>query len=216
MTPQHPIRVGAVEDNRELREGLEQLIGTAPQFKFVGASGTAEDALRDLPKKKPDVVLMDIHLPFRSGIECTRRLKDLCPEVQILILTVYEDSESIFNALQAGASGYLLKRSSAGEILAAISEVAEGGSPMSSQIARQVVSSFRRPAPAIATDGEPLSERESEVLGFLTKGYSSKEIAEEMHVSINTVKTHLKHIYQKLHVRSRSEVLLRFFSEPPV
>ncbi len=209
------IKIGIVEDNHELREALQQMIEAAPGLHCVCAYSNAEDAIRNLPKNAPDVVLMDIHLPFRSGIECTRRLKDLCPALQVLILTVYEDSESIFDALKAGASGYLLKRSSPSEILAAIADLRIGGAPMSSQIARQVVASFQAPAPSLESEGEPLSERESEVLGYITKGYSSKEIADKMHVSINTVKTHLKHIYQKLHVRSRTEILLRFLRVSP-
>lgn len=204
------IKIGIVEDNRDLREALQQMVEDAPGLRFVCAFSDAEDAIRHLPKHAPDVVLMDIHLPFRSGIECTRRLKDLCPGLQVLILTVYEDSESIFDALKAGASGYLLKRSSPAEILAAIAAVRLGGAPMSSQIARQVVASFQQVTPSLEPEGEPLSERETEVLGYITKGYTGKEIAEKMHVSINTVKTHLKHIYQKLHVRSRTEILLRF------
>lgn len=209
------IKIGIVEDNRGLRETLEQMVGGAPGMTCVCSFSTAEDAIRSLPKFAPDLVLMDIHLPFRSGIECTRRLKDLCPGLQVLILTVYEDSESIFEALKAGASGYLLKRSTPAEILDAIADVIEGGAPMSSQIARQVVGSFQQPSPTLEPEGEPLSERETEVLGYLTKGYSGKEIAEKMHVSINTVKTHLKHIYQKLHVRSRTEILLRFHGSNP-
>lgn len=204
------IKIGIVEDNRGLRETLQQMIEAAPGLRFICAFSNAEDAIRSMPKYAPDVILMDIHLPFRSGIECTRRLKDLCPGLQVLILTVYEDSESIFDALKAGASGYLLKRSSPAEILAAIADVSVGGAPMSSQIARQVVASFQAPTPSLEPEGEPLSERESEVLGYITKGYTGKEIAEKMHVSINTVKTHLRHIYQKLHVRSRTEILLRF------
>ena len=209
------IRIGIVEDNRDLRESLQLMIEATPGLEFVCAFGDAEDAIRNLPKHSPDVVLMDIHLPFRSGIECTRALKDLCPELRVLILTVYEDSDSIFDALKAGASGYLLKRSTPSEILAAIADVSEGGAPMSSQIARQVVASFQKPTPTLEPEGEPLSERETEVLGYLTKGYSGKEIAEKMCVSINTVKTHLKHIYQKLHVRSRTEILLRFRASHP-
>lgn len=209
------IKIGIVEDNRDLRESLQKMVESAPGMRLVCAYGNAEDAIRSLPKHLPDVVLMDIHLPFHSGIECTRRLKDLCPNLQVLILTVYDDSESILDALKGGASGYLLKRSSPTEILAAIADVSVGGSPMSSQIARQVVASFQQPTLAMEQEGEPLSERENEVLGYLTKGYSGKEIADKMHVSINTVKTHLKHIYQKLHVRSRSEILLRFLSGPP-
>lgn len=209
--PWHPnsmIRVGIVEDNRELRSSLQRLIVNARDCSCVGAFGTAEEALNALPALAPDVVLMDIHLPFRSGIECTRRLKDLCPDVQVLILTVYEDSDTILDALKAGASGYLLKRSSQAEILAAIHEVRDGGAPMSSQIARKVVASFREPRSTMTDQG--LSEREVEVLGLMSKGYSEKEIADKMHVSLNTVKTHRKHIYQKLHLRSRADVLLKF------
>jgi DNA-binding NarL/FixJ family response regulator len=209
------LRIGIVEDNRELRESLQEIVKSAPGLRCVCAYGNAEDAILNLPKHSPDLVLMDIHLPVRSGIECTRRLKDLCPQLQVLILTVYEDNESIFNALKAGASGYLLKRSSPAEILAAIADVNVGGAPMSSQIARQVIASFRAPAPTLEPEGEPLSEREKEVLGYLTKGYSGKEIADKMHVSFNTIKTHMRHVYQKLHVRSRTEILLRFHAAPP-
>jgi DNA-binding NarL/FixJ family response regulator len=204
------IKVGIVEDNRDLRESLSRMVDGAHGFLCVCACCTAEEGLREIPGAQPDVVLMDIHLPVRSGIECTRRLKDLCPTVQVLILTVYEDSENILNALKAGASGYLLKRASPAEILAAISDVKEGGAPMSSQIARKVVASFREPVRSVQPEEQTLTERESEVLGFLTKGYASKEIADKMHVSVPTVKTHLQHIYTKLHVRSRTEILLRF------
>jgi len=205
------ITVGIVEDNRGLRESLSQMVNSAPGFRCVCVCSTAEEGLLEIPAAQPDVVLMDIHLPVRSGIECTRRLKDLCPTVQVLILTVYEDNENILNALKAGASGYLLKRASPAEILASISDVKEGGAPMSSQIARKVVASFREPTrTARLEDQQALTERENEVLGYLTKGYAAKEIADRMHVSVPTVKTHLQHIYTKLHVRSRTEVLLRF------
>ena len=202
------ITVAIVEDNNGLRTTLEKFVAKSPDFKIVGCCDTAEEALAKFPTLKPEVVLMDIHLPGRSGIECTRRLRDVCPETQVLILTVYDDQENILNALKAGASGYLLKRASPQEILQAIKDVKEGGAPMSSQIARKVVASFREEPPE--PGAESLTERESEVLGYLTKGYSSKEIASRMSVSLNTVKTHLKHIYAKLHVRSRTEILLRF------
>jgi len=152
---------------------------------------------------------MDIHLPSRSGIVCTRQLRDLCPATQVLILTVYEDYDSILNALKAGASGYLLKRSSPREILQAITEVKDGGSPMSTQIARKVVASFREPSKSGHAAEDSLSERDAEVLSFMTHGLSEKEIADKMHVSVNTIKSHRKHVYQKLHVRSRSEIMLR-------
>jgi DNA-binding NarL/FixJ family response regulator len=200
--------VAIVEDNPELRSTLSRIVSDAPGCELVGSSDTAEEALAKFPKLSPDIVLMDIHLPGRSGIECTRKLRDLCPDTRVLILTVYDDSENILNALKAGANGYLLKRASPQEIVRAISDVHEGGAPMSSQIARKVVASFRETPPDPAT--ETLTDRESEVLGFLTKGYSTKEIAERMSISLNTIKTHLKHIYAKLHVRSRAEILLRF------
>ncbi|MDP4898001.1 MAG: response regulator transcription factor [Akkermansiaceae bacterium] len=204
------LRISIVEDNNDLRDTLQKLIENELGLKFVSAYSNAEDAIRRLPKNVPDVVIMDIHLPFRSGIDCTRALKDLCPDLRVLILTVYENSDNILDALKAGASGYLLKRSSPSEILSAISDIAEGGAPMSSRIASQVVASFQKTTPTLEPEGDPLSERETEVLGYLTKGYSGKEIADKMFVSINTVKTHLKHIYQKLHVRSRTEILLRY------
>lgn len=206
------IKVGIVEDNRDLRASLQGLIGGARGCSLVGAFGTAEEALAALPAQTPDVVLMDVHLPRRSGIECTRRLKDVAPGTQVLILTVYEDNETIVEALKAGASGYLLKRASQAEILSAIREVHDGGAPMSSQVARKVVATFRQAAPATPEEG--LSERELEVLGLMARGYSEKEIADKLHVSVNTLKTHRKHIYQKLHVRSRAEMLVKFQAKP--
>lgn len=151
---------------------------------------------------------MDIHLPKLSGVECTRRLKQLCPRVQILILTVYEDNERIFGALKAGAGGYLLKRAAPANILQAIQEVKEGGAPMSSQIARQVVQSFREDPGNQQV--ESLSEREQEILQQLSKGYSTKEIAGRLSVSVNTIRKHLQNIYGKLHVRSRTEAVIKF------
>jgi DNA-binding NarL/FixJ family response regulator len=204
------ITVGIVEDNRELRTSLARMVNAARGYRCVCACSTAEDALREMPPARPDVVLMDIHLPHRSGIECTRRLRDLCPATQVLILTVYDDNDNIFNALKAGASGYLLKRSSSAEILKAVTEVKDGGAPMSTQIARKVVASLREPPADPAAGGESLSERELEVLGYMSKGYSEKEIADKMHVSVNTIKTHRKHVYHKLHIRSRAEILLRY------
>jgi len=204
------ITIGIVEDNRDLRTSLKRMVDHAPGYRCVCVCGSAEDALREMPAAKPEVVLMDIHLPNRSGIECTRRLRDMIPATQVLILTVYEDYDSILNALKAGASGYLLKRSSPREILQAITEVKDGGSPMSSQIARKVVASFREPPKSAQSADASLSEREAEVLSHMTHGLSEKEIADKMHVSVNTIKSHRKHVYQKLHVRSRSEIMLRF------
>lgn len=200
--------VAIVEDNNDFRASLERYLNEAPGHKCVCVCSVAEEALQKIPKVLPDVVLMDIHLPNMSGVECTRRLKELCPSVQILILTVYEDNDRIFGALKAGASGYLLKRADPADILRAIQEVKQGGAPMSSQIARQVVQSFR--AEPAAARVEKLSEREEEILQHLSKGYSTKEIADKLSLSVNTVRTHLQHIYDKLHVRSRTEAVVKF------
>jgi DNA-binding NarL/FixJ family response regulator len=201
--------VAIVEDNRDFRTTLANYLEQAPGYRCVCACGSAEEALQKIPKLCPDVVLMDIHLPNMSGMACTRRLKDICPAIQILILTVYEDNERVFGALKAGASGYLLKRADPSDILRAIQEVKQGGAPMSSQIARQVVQSFREEK-AQNPKVETLSEREEEILQQLSKGYSTKEIAERTSVSVNTVRTHLQHIYDKLHVRSRTEAILKY------
>jgi DNA-binding NarL/FixJ family response regulator len=203
------IKVVIVEDNRSFRDKLFKYLNDLPEFNCIGAFDSAEDALRSISKLMPDVVLMDIHLPNMSGVDCTRKLKDMCPSIQILILTVYEDNDRIFGALKAGASGYLLKRADPADIVSAIQEVKHGGSPMSSQIARRVVQSFREPAPALQKD-EALSQREEEILEQLSKGYSTKEIADKSSISVNTVRTHLQHIYEKLHVRSRTEAVLKF------
>jgi DNA-binding NarL/FixJ family response regulator len=204
-----PINIAIVEDNRSFRSKLAKYLDEAPGYHCVCACDAAEDALKLIPKLLPDVVLMDIHLPNMSGVDCTRRLKDLCPAVQILILTVYEDSDRIFGALKAGASGYLLKRAEPADILKAIQEVKQGGAPMSSQIACRVVQSFREPVRDPLKD-EKLSQREMEILQELSKGYSSKEISDHFFISIATVNTHLRHIYEKLHVRSRTEAVLKY------
>jgi DNA-binding NarL/FixJ family response regulator len=203
------ITVGIVEDNRDFRNTLSRYVNEAPGFKCVAACESAEDALKELPRLAPEVVLMDIHLPNMSGMACTRRLKDLCPAIQILILTVYEDNDRVFGALKAGASGYLLKRADPADILRAIKEVREGGAPMSSQIARRVVQSFSDEKDG-AAKLEGLSEREEEILQHLSKGYSTKEIADRLSVSANTIRTHLQHIYDKLHVRSRTEAVIKY------
>jgi len=203
------ISIAIVEDKRSFRSKLANYLNEAPGYHCAFACDSAEEAIKVIPRLLPDVVLMDIHLPSMSGVDCTRRLKDLCPSVQILILTVYEDNDRIFGALKAGASGYLLKRAEPADILRAIQEVKSGGAPMSSQIACRVVQSFREPARDPLKD-EKLSQRETEILQELSKGYSSKEIGEHFSISVATVNTHLQHIYEKLHVRSRTEAVLRF------
>jgi len=201
--------VAIVEDNRDFRTTLKNFVDEAPGYRCVCACDTAEDALKAIPKLLPDVVLMDIHLPNMSGVACTRRLKELCPAIRILILTVYEDNERIFGALKAGASGYLLKRAEPAEIIRAINEVRLGGAPMSSQIASRVVESFHENPKALPKE-QKLSRREEEILEELSKGYSTKEIASRFSISANTVHTHLQHIYDKLHVCSRTEAVLKF------
>ena len=200
--------VAVVEDDALLRKTLTTLIGEARGFRCVGAFATAEEALKKIPGLMPEVVVMDIHLPAMSGIECTCRLKDCCPSARVLMLTVYDDSQRIFEALRAGASGYLLKRSVAKDILPAILDVKDGKAPMSAQDARKVLASFRQPSPGVNASSS-LSEREKEILDQLSQGYCNKEIADRLSVSLPTVCTHLRHIYEKLHVHSRTEALAR-------
>jgi DNA-binding NarL/FixJ family response regulator len=198
--------VAIVEDNAVMRKTFRQWIDAAPGFRCVAACASAEEALAEIPRLKPDVVLMDVHLPGESGIVCTARLKEALPTVQVIIVTVYRNHELIIQALQAGACGYLLKRSSPEELLKAISEVRSGGAPMTSEIARMLVEAFqKKPASLAASDG--LTQRESEILALLSEGLSNKEIAERVKISYDTVRAHLRHIYEKLHVRGRTEAV---------
>ena len=203
------IRVAIVEDDRAVRENLSVLINDAPGFCCVGSCASAEEACSQLPELSPEVVLMDIHLPGRSGIKCVSDLRELLPRTQIIMLTIEEDSEQVFESLKAGATGYLVKHVSPQEILEAVAEVQKGGAPMSSQIARKVVTTFRKARLPEEPDVR-LSAREEEVLRFLAKGHRSKEIAEELDLSLATVNTYVRHIYEKLHVRSRAEAVARF------
>lgn len=205
------IKVAIVEDNDGIRESWTNIIREAGGFQFLCACRSAEEAVKTIPPLRPDVVLMDIHLPGASGIECTARLKQLLPETQILMVTVYNDSRRVFQALQAGASGYLLKRTKVPELLQAIRNVMQGGGPMTGEIARKVIETFQRPAPAPEASAA-LSQREQEVLEMLSQGYADKEIAARMNISAQTVNSHLKHIYDKLHVRSRTEAVVKFSS----
>ena len=198
--------VAIVEDNAVMRKTFRQWIDAAPGFRCVFACATAEEALVEIPRIKPDVVLMDVHLPGESGIACTARLKEALPAVQVIIVTVYRNQELIFQALQAGACGYLLKRSSPEELLKAINEVRSGGAPMTSEIARMVVEAFqKKPTSLMSSDG--LTQRESEILALLSEGLSNKEIADRVKISYDTVRAHLRHIYEKLHVRGRTEAV---------
>lgn len=202
------IKVAIIEDEDEVREGLGVLINGSEGFRCVSTYPNAEKALPDILKNEPDVVLMDINLPGMSGIECTRKLKARQPDLPIMVLTVYDDDEMIFESLKAGASGYLLKKTPPVKLLEAILELHSGGSPMSSRIARRVVQAFQAMGPS-SKETEDLSKREHEVLSYLVKGYRYKEIADALFISIETVRTHLRNIYEKLHVRSRSEAVLK-------
>jgi len=204
-----PITVSIVEDNEQLRKTLARVISRAEGFTCLSHFGTAEAALEALPKEPPDVVLMDINLPGINGVECVRRLKETAPNILSVMLTVYEDTENIFNALAAGSSGYLLKRTKSAELLEAIREVHRGGSPMTTHIARKVTQSFHRAGPS-AQATENLSQREQEVLDFLSQGLMYKEIAEKLGISYETVHTYIRRIYEKLQVRTRTEAVAKF------
>jgi DNA-binding NarL/FixJ family response regulator len=209
-----PLRVALVEDQRDTRESWSRLISSFPDFDCICACASAEEALRLIPIEKPDVILMDVFLPRMSGIECTSRLKTTLPGTPIVMLTASDEDEILFLALESGADGYLLKRTKPAELRAALLDVLSGGAPMSSEIARHVVASFRRKGggmdPSVA-----LTNREEEILVLLTKGYANKEIAEHLGLSIETVRSHLKNIYTKMHVRSRAEAVAHYMSKRP-
>ncbi len=207
-----PITVSIVEDNRQVRESLAVLLNGGGNTRCVGAYSSGEDALAGVVQKKPDVVLMDINLPGMSGIECVRRVKAQLPKTQILMFTMYEDDEKIFQSLVAGASGYLVKRTSPAELLKAIEEVHSGASPMSGKIARTVVEYFQKLRTEIPTQTY-LSKREEEILILLAKGYRYKEIADALAIGFETVRSHLKNIYEKLHVTSRTEAVVKYLNK---
>jgi DNA-binding NarL/FixJ family response regulator len=207
------ITVAIVEDNAVMRKSFRQWIDAAPGFRCIFSCATAEEAITEIPRLAPDVVLMDVHLPGESGIVCTARLKEELPRVQVIMLTVYRNQELIFQALQAGACGYLLKRSNPEELLKAISEVRSGGAPMTSEIARMVVEAFQK-KPMANPPTEGLTARESEVLALLSEGLSNKEIADRVSISYDTVRAHLRHIYEKLHVRGRTEAVKMYLKSP--
>lgn len=207
-----PIKVAIVEDNEKIREGLAVLIGGSPAFTCMATYANAEDALEHLPGKKPDVVLMDIGLPKMSGIECVEVLRDRAPEILVMMLSVYEDDDRIFKSLAAGASGYILKNTMPAELCEAIKEIYDGGSPMSNLIARKVVRAFQQMGKS-SKELENISDRETEILSYVAKGYQDKEVAEKLFLSVETVRKHLRNIYQKLHVRSRTEAVLKFLNK---
>lgn len=205
------IRVSIVEDNKGTRESLSELLKRAPALCFIGAHANGEEAIRQIPTEAPDVVLMDINLPHMNGIECVARLKQQMPKTQVLMLTTYEESDLIFDSLRKGASGYLLKNMPAAELVQAIEQVHSGGAPMSMQIARKVVNHFQQ-IKKPESDMEKLTKREHEILALLAKGFLYKEIADQLGITMSTVRAHLHTVYEKLHVQSRTEAVVKYLS----
>ena len=204
-----PIKVAIVDDDEGIRTSLAALIRRAPSLRLAGDYPDAETAIKEIPRRPPDVVLMDINLPGMKGVECVRQLKATVPAVQFLMLTVYEDSDSLFNSLKAGASGYLLKRTAASRLLEAIRDVYGGGSPMTPQLARRVVQFFSKP-PEGESPVSRLTPGEREFLDQLANGYAYKEIADRMAISIDTVRSYVRTVYEKLHVHSRTEAVVKY------
>jgi DNA-binding NarL/FixJ family response regulator len=206
------ITLAIVEDLDEVREGLKQFISLNPEFKVLHTFSNAEEALQELPHLRPDIVIMDINLPGMTGIDCIRQVKDKTPTTQFMMFTVYENDEKVFEALKAGASGYLLKNTGLVQLIEALKELHNGGSPMSANIARKLVSLFRENEKAVP-EIEKLTKREYELLQLLSKGLLYKEISDQLHISMNTVKQHIHHIYEKLHVQNRTEALNKVFGK---
>lgn len=208
------IKVSIVEDIDEIREGFVYLISSSEELECIASYSSAEEALKDLKKSTPQIFIMDIGLPGMTGIKCTKLIKKRFPSIQIMIFTIHEDDDRLFSALNAGASGYILKSTTPDKIIESIKDLNAGGSPMSSQIARRVVQSLQlsKKQGKKVKDSE-LSKREKEILDLLADGYRNKEISKKLFVSDNTVKSHIYHIYEKLHVKSRIEALNKFFSK---
>ncbi|MGO9477716.1 MAG: response regulator [Limisphaerales bacterium] len=204
------IKVAIVDDDEGIRTSLAALIRRAPTLKLAGDYPDAETALKEIPRHPPDVVLMDINLPGIKGVECVRQLKSTLPQVQFLMLTVYEDSDSLFNSLKAGASGYLLKRTASARLLEAIRDVHGGGSPMTPQLARRVVQFFSNKPAEGELSVSRLTPGEREFLDQLANGYAYKEIADRMKISIDTVRSYVRTVYEKLHVHSRTEAVVKY------
>ena len=214
LTEDHPVtKVAVVEDNSTLRQYLAKLVSNAG-YHCVCTCGSAEEAMVRIPESNPHVVLMDIHLPGESGVACTAFLRERMPKVQVIMLTVYKDIEMIFQALKAGACGYVLKRAEEKEILDAIAEVRAGGAPMTSQVARMVVRSFQQDSNE-RSQVDSLSPREMEVLALVAKGYANKEVADQLKIAYGTVRIHLAHAFDKLHVRCRTEAVAKLFRSVP-
>ncbi|HXU77620.1 MAG TPA: response regulator transcription factor [Methylomirabilota bacterium] len=210
-TEKATVKVSVVDDDDGIRASLATLIRRASSLKLLGEYSDAETALREIPARIPDVLLMDINLPGMNGVECVRQLKSALPQVQVLMLTVYEDNESLFDSLKAGASGYLLKRTASARLLEAIHEVNTGGSPMTPQLARRVVQFFNGPPQnGEASSLARLTPGEREFIDLLAKGYAYKEIAEALKISIDTVRSYVRTVYEKLHVHSRTEAVVKY------
>ncbi len=201
-----PLTIAIIEDHAGMNTGISLLLNACAEFSCSSYTN-AEEALRHFAVAQPDVVLMDIHLPGMDGIACTEKIKLLYPDVQVLILTVFEENDKIFSAIRAGANGYLLKRSAAGQLVDAIHDMMNGGAPMSNEIARKVIDAFRGRSEGDATTNFGLSGRENQILDMLARGYPNKEIAEKLSLSPHTIRTHIYHIYEKLQVRNRVEAL---------
>jgi DNA-binding NarL/FixJ family response regulator len=206
------ITVAIVEDLDEVRDGLKNFISLSSDFKILDTFKTAEEALHDIPMLQPDVVIMDINLPGMNGIECIKLVKEKSPRTQFMMFTVYENDEKVFEALKAGASGYLLKNTGLVQLIESLKELYNGGSPMSANIARKLVTVFRREQKETA-NLEALSNRENEILQFLSKGLLYKEIADQLSISVSTVRQHIHHIYEKLHVQNRTEAINKAFGK---
>ena len=206
------ISLAIVEDLDEVREGLNQFISLNPEFKVLDTYKTAEEAAHDIPLKKPDIVIMDISLPGMNGIECIREIKNKVPKTQFMMFTVYENDEKVFEALKAGASGYLLKNTGLVQMIEALKELYNGGSPMSSNIARKLVTVFRGQEKEM-TPVEALSNRENEILHLLSKGLLYKEISDQLSIATGTVRQHIHKIYEKLHVQNRTEAINKAFGK---
>ena len=210
--PQKPIEVAIIEDNQALGESLMKVVESIPNARCIGVWGTAEEGLKKIDAFRPSIVLMDINLPGMSGIEATALLKRHLPEILVIIVTVHREHEKIFDALKAGACGYLIKRSRAADVRQAIMDVHAGGAPMSAEIARRVVEAFHQSAQKAGAGAETvtLSQRETSVAQLIAEGLANKEIADRLGISTETVRGHLKNIYEKLHVRSRTEAAVKY------
>lgn len=206
------ISICIVEDTIDILQGLECIIRKNSSFKLLRSFTNAVEAIKEIPTLEPDIVLADINLPQKSGIECMREIKENCPDMQFIMFTIYEDSDQVFEALKAGASGYILKNTPPEKIVESLLELHEGGSPMSPKIARKVLNSFNV-EPKKNHFNDLLTKKEIEILAQLSKGYLYKEIAEKEHISISTVKTHLNHIYQKLQVQNRTEAINKLYGK---